>query len=608
MHAELDSSNPRAISDRVTIDSEFIAEYRDTALQWAQYASLSGAVLFAVFMIIAWLAEPAAVSAQVVRGSLSLTALTFYFFLSRGLIINNRNYVVLVGGGAALALLGTVVIPILPNSVGDEFALRATPAIVCGLFVLYGFLRLPVAVAASTGVMTSVLAVMWAPVVTGGSEGLRTFVYLTFTNVVGVAISILIESRERELFYRRRVADAALKDASVRQRYAEEAEREKDQLIAAISHDLRQPMMAASSHLDVMQLRLSRDDLVGARSQITKVKDAVHILGATLDQLLVAARCEQGAAQLTLERIELAKLLNDVLEPVWNEAEKPGVDFRVKFPLVSVCIFTDLRSIRRVISNLVSNAVKFAQREDGGRQSVLLAVRVRSGYCQIDVIDTGVGIPFNRLDDVWKPFVQLGNGGRDREKGLGLGLFLVRRILDNLPQHSIELRSLVGRGSRFSMRVPMANYSSRMERETTASENDRKILANNDLSGTHILILEDDRAARVALVDLLDSFGASVVSGATAEDLLVAQRARGDRASAIVCDYRLGNGSTAPEELKGICLSLGYDVPAVVITGEQDIASLRSRIGNDVRVLQKPFEASTLAGCLQTVVATGQQR
>ena len=607
MYASLERTISKKAADRLAFDAEFASEYRSAALHWARYAALSAAILFAVFMLIAWLAESVSASAQIMRGSLCVAGLLFYAALSRGWVVDGNNYVPLVGVGAACALVGTVVMPILPVESGDEFALRTTPAIVCGLFVMYSFLRLPVVVAAGIGATTSALAVMWAPVVEGGSEGLRTLVYLAFTNVVGIAILRLIESRERELCMQRRVAILALHEAGIKQRCAEAAEREKDQLIAAISHDLKQPMMAAAAHLDVMQLRLSSDDLVGARDQTGKVVEALHVLDLTLDQLLVAARCEQGVEQIAITNVSVAHLLNEVLEPVWSQAEQAGVDFRVRLPIGGIHLSTDPRLLRRVISNLVSNAVKFTRRGDGGRQSVLLAVRARSGHCRIDVIDTGVGVAADRVDDVWKPFVQLGARGRDREEGLGLGLFLVRRIIDTLPDHTITIQSQIGQGSRFTLCVPLADSPVRGRESASAMDSVSRVWIDNDIFGTRVLVLEDDRSARTALVDLLESFGASVVSGATLSDLVAKQVGDERRADVIVCDYHLQDGWTAAESLGRLRTSLGYALPAVVVTGVPDIDAVRVRLGRDVLVLQKPFGAFELASHLRSVLVSRQK-
>ncbi|RPH45535.1 MAG: hybrid sensor histidine kinase/response regulator [Burkholderiales bacterium] len=609
MSLEPDVAIGRELENQRQLRVEFLAEYRQTALRWARHASLSGAVLFTVFAAIAWTLEPVALAAQLMRGALASMCLVFYVTLSKGWLITSQNYVRLVSCAVACVLIGAVSMPALPVGNDGEFAIRTTPAIICGLFVLYAFLRLPIAISSSIGVAASCVAVLWAPLVSGGSEGVRTAVYLVFTNVVGVAISLLIESRERELFFQRKASEAGWNAARVGQRRAEDAEREKSQLIAAVSHDLRQPMMAASAHLGVMSNRLSEGKLQLAIDQASRARAAVDVLGETLDQLLVAARYESGVEQLVIESVDLNALLREVLDPLWSEADRLGVDIRVKLPLTRVVVRTDRRSLRRVLTNIVSNAVKFTQGPDSRRRSVLLAVRIRAGCCKIRVFDTGVGISGDRLDDIWRPFVQLSDCGRERDKGLGLGLFLVRRIIAGLPLHSVEVRSNVGRGSTFSVSVPISESSDDVV-PISASSSAADIPSQScfDLSDARVLVLENDQSARLALVDLLESFGASVASGWAVEQLLVEHFRDEQFVEVIVCDYQLSDGLTAPDALAAVRASLGYSPSALVITAEHVSASLRERCGVDVTIICKPFDIDDLMRHVTAAVETNRRR
>ncbi|MFN9999888.1 MAG: histidine kinase dimerization/phospho-acceptor domain-containing protein, partial [bacterium] len=159
-------------------------------------------------------------------------------------------------------------------------------------------LRLPISVSALVGWAVSVLAVAWAPMVIGGSEFLRSCLYLSFANVFGMVLCRLLESRERELFHQRRRTEAARLEARERQAAAEEADRQKTRLIAAVSHDLRQPMAAAVAHLDVARSRLQADDLERAREPAERAEAALTMLGTTLDHLLTAARYDSGTVEL----------------------------------------------------------------------------------------------------------------------------------------------------------------------------------------------------------------------------------------------------------------------------------------------------------------------
>ena len=475
-----------------------------------------------------------------------------------------------------------------------------------GVFVLYAFLRLPVRVSASIGIASCAAAIAFAPTSGDGSATLRTIVYAIAANALGVFISQLIEKRERELFLQRRMAESARQAANERQAIAEEADRQKTRLIAAVSHDLRQPMTAAFAYLDVLRARLSRDDLGGARAPAEKVQSALAMLGSTLDHLLTAARYDSGTEALDIKVVELRPLLNDLYEAYVPEAEKRGIELRVRLPRQIPLLRTDAKSIHRVLGNLISNAIKFTDRRDDGG-GVLVAARFRGDRCRIDVFDTGIGISPESAAEIWKPYVQLNNVERDRERGLGLGLFLVQRIVEQLPEHSIEMESRPGRGSRFTITVPATRLdppSHRPPPEPPPST----VLDLSPLVGASVLVLEDDRDTRLSLVELLDEWRIDVTAAATITEL-VARHADSERlVDAIVCDYRLAAGTNGIDAIDGLRRRLGYAPHAVLITGEPDIAPLRARAGVDTTVLHKPFAPEALARPLLRAVRAARAR
>lgn len=473
-------------------------------------------------------------------------------------------------------------------------AVQASPAIMFGLFLHYAFLRLPLKVSATVGWSVSAVAVFWAPAVTGGSEMLRNAVYLSFANVFGMIVSRLGENRERELFHQRREAEAARAIARERQATAEEANAQKTRLIAAVSHDLRQPMTAAISYLEVTRARLHASDDHDALAPAEKAQAAVSMLGATLDHLLTAARYDSGTEALNIELVELGPLLRDIHDAYIDEAEKRGVRLRVRLPRERVLLTTDLHSLYRVVGNLVSNAVKFTDARDTGRGGVLIAARLYGGQCRIHVIDTGIGIESAQLQEVWKPYVQLNNTERDREHGLGLGLYLVQRIVQQLPDHSVSVRSRPGHGSRFT--VTMA--ATTLERSSLRRPVTRPGTAALDLSplrGAYVLLLEDDRGTRLSMVALLRQWGALPTACSTVAELLSVAASSDRLVDAIVCDYRLAGAVNGIDAIAGLRDRLGYAPHAVLVTGEPDIAPLRARAGPETTVLHKPFTPESFA-------------
>jgi signal transduction histidine kinase len=584
-----------------THEEAFLEEYRGAALKWAAYACLAGALLFGAFFSIAWLSQPWSV-AQFVRIGLSvfLLALGAALWAHRGVTL--KNYVCIATTGSAIALAGTILILALPGQSAQTVAFQSAPSFIFGLFLHYSFLRLPMWTAAKVGWGMSVLAVVWAPAAINGGDTIRHAIYLSFANVFGLIICYLIETRERDLFFQRRQAESARALARERQRAAEEADHQKTRLIAAVSHDLRQPMMAAVAYLEILRRRIDAGDLTGAREHFGRTQAAVEILGTTLDHLLTAARYDSGTEPLRLELVELAPLLRDLYDVYSPEAAGRGLTLRIRVPKRRLVLETDRRSLHRVLSNLISNAIKFSRCEEGRGCTVFVRSRIRSQRCEIAVFDTGVGIAAEDFDDIWKPYVQLNNVERDRERGLGLGLFLVRRIVEQLPRHSLEMQSQVQKGSKFAVSMPAAWIES-----DVADWADEVYDGPHDnlgpLDGAYVLLVEDDLDARVSITRLLEEWGVVVTSGATVAEVLRCHADVDLLVDAVVCDYSLGGGANGIQAIAEINEMLGYSPRSILITGEANIEELQASAARDTSVLQKPFRIDAFSRLLLDLVA-----
>jgi signal transduction histidine kinase len=581
-------------ASRAEAEEAFLSEFRLESLRWGAHAAAAGAMLYASFIAIAALLELHTTSALVIRGALSamLAVVACCIWTRTG--VSPRNYVPVAAMTSAVALGGSVLLLTLRDGEMQAVAVQASPAIMFGLFLHYAFLRLPLRVSATVGWSVSAAAVFWAPAVTGGSEMLRNAVYLSFANVFGMIVSRLGENRERELFHQRREAEAARAVARERQAASEEANAQKTRLIAAVSHDLRQPMTAAISYLEVTRARLHASDAHDALEPAEKAQAAVSMLGSTLDHLLTAARYDSGTEALSIELVELGPLLRDIHDAYIDEAEKHGVRLRVRLPRERVLLTTDLHSLYRVVGNLVSNAIKFTDARDSDRGGVLIAARMRGGRCRIHVIDTGIGIDDAQLQEVWKPYVQLNNIERDRERGLGLGLYLVQRIVQQLPGHSVSVRSRPGHGSRFTLTLSATTLEgSSMRRPPTGSGAAPLDLA--PLRGAYVLVLEDDRDTRLSIVALLRQWEVLPTACSTVAELLSIATESDRLVDAIVCDYRLASGVNGIDAIARLRDRLRYAPHAVLVTGEPDIAPLRARAGPQTTVLHKPFTPESFA-------------
>lgn len=587
-------------SDQAVTDA-FLAEFRAPAIRWSAGAAAAVAVLFGVLLVIEAVFEHPGVVGLCLRAALcgSLAAIAVLLSVRPPIVV--RHYVAIATCASVLALSGALLVPLLHDGKPHLSAIQAAPPIVFGLSLHYAFLRLPLPVSASIGWSITACVIAGVPSTVGESEFLKGVIYLVSANLLGMVLSHLVEQRERELFDRRRCSEVAEARARERQAAAEAANLQKTRLIAEVSHDLRQPMTAALSYLDVLRSRLQSGSREAAVASAERALAAVSMLGTTLDHLLTASRYDSGTEALHITDVALTPLLRGVHDTCVGEAERCGVRLKVRLPRQRTALTTDACALHRVLVNLVSNAIKFTEGRPDRAARVLVAVRLRGGVCRIDVIDTGIGIGADQLAEIWKPYVQLNNVERDRQRGLGLGLFLVQSMVEKLPGHAISMRSHPGRGSTFTLTLPavaLATLPPSVEPIATgAPPADRA-----ELFGACVLVLEVDRDTRHALVELLESWGALVTASATMAELWSAHADSDLLVDAIVSDYRLSSGENGIDAIAGLRERLGYAPRAVLITGEQDIDLLSTRTGPETMVLRKPFPPDSLASALTAAV------
>ena len=436
----------------------------------------------------------------------------------------------------------------------------------------------------------------------------RQAMYYFVALVSGHVMSTLTEKRERTLFLQRRLLISAKKSAEEALAKVEEARREKERLIAAINHDLRQPMTAAVMHLDVLQRNVERRDFVGVADQSRKARAAIDLLGGSLDHVLNAADDERAPENFHLEHVDVSLVLRTLLDTYSPQAERLGLRCRIRLPASPLFVLSNRQSLFRVLGNLVTNALKFTPASADGANGVLITASVRRGVCRIEVIDSGIGISPEKTDEIWLPYHQLNSNQQDRLNGLGLGLFLVRRIVENLPGHQIAVRSRLGRGTRFTVTIPCVTVTNgSVEAMTTAVDHRLDDAALEPLSGAYVLLLEDDREARVAISELLDEWGVIVASGSNIEMLKASHDDAERLVDAIVSDYSLQSGLNGLDAFDTIDTWLGYSPKRVLITGEDLSATPRILASPSVTVLRKPFSPSALASHLLAAVESSRK-
>jgi signal transduction histidine kinase/CheY-like chemotaxis protein len=368
---------------------------------------------------------------------------------------------------------------------------------------------------------------------------------------------------------------------------ARAADRSKSRFLAAASHDLRQPIHALSLFAGALGAKAERGAVEAPEAQAIagRLQAVVGNLGELLDGLLDISRLDAGIVPVAREPVSLERLFTAMREEFAGTARERGLDWRVA--PTSAWVDSDPFLLKRVLDNLVSNAFRYT--ETGG---VLVGCRRRAhGRVEIQVLDTGIGIAPEHQRQVFDEFAQVSNPARDRAQGLGLGLAIVRRVAALLG-HEIGLRSAAGRGSLFSVTLPVA-------RHPAAAASPKPVSA---LPSIGIVVVDDEPDVLDALVVLLRAWGHSVYAGATAEAACAAHRKASAEGAApvdlILTDYRLGAGATGSAAIETILAHLGRRIPAIIVTGDTSPLRLGEAAESGHRLLHKPIDAEALRAAM----------
>ena len=229
---------------------------------------------------------------------------------------------------------------------------------------------------------------------------------------------------------------------------AEKANRAKSRFLAAASHDLRQPILA----IDLFQAALGKTELSHEQKQIADyLSQSADSLSGILTELLEISRFDAGGVQACPEPLPAEEIFRQIDTEFSPLAGIKGLRFKFFFPQKGLVLFTDQKMLLNLLRNLIDNAFKYV--DTGG---VLVAMRRRGSDALIQVWDTGIGIAPEHIEAIFDEYFQIGNPQRDRDKGLGLGLSIVKRLAKALGSQ-ISCRSYLGKGSVFEFRVPLAD-------------------------------------------------------------------------------------------------------------------------------------------------------
>ena len=494
----------------------------------------------------------------------------------------------IVEGALALATvsLGGALLAFLPN---EPWTAELAIGALCPLLLWIASRLRPAFTAVATFIIA--ITIVWTTTFAIGIFGnlhlsIEERVLGAQATILAISLGALVLAA---LFSERRLHESAILQREARLqdawKSAELANRAKSSFLAAASHDLRQPLQT----LKFLQAALESHHPSGeARNLVVGIGQSLDTMTSILSSLLDVNRLESGNLRPSVSEFSLDEIFESLAGDFVAPVQEAGL--RLCIVRSELIIRSDRRMLAEMIRNLLSNAVRYTDR---GR--ILLGCRRAGDNVRIEVWDSGIGITEGQLPHIFDEYYQ-GSDGAERG-GFGLGLAIVKRLGEVL-DHSIDVRSIPGKGTRFFIEVPRGGSSSAKVPETAPPAR-----PHNEAFLGSLLAIEDEASVRSALGRLLKKRGVDATIVATATEALTLVRAQGLRPDVLLCDYNLRGSGNGIETIRHLRAALGRNVPAIVMTGDIRSQTVGSISAQGVSVLIKPFSADELLEALR-----GQER
>lgn len=407
-----------------------------------------------------------------------------------------------------------------------------------------------------------------------------TYADITASVQADMALKRINETLEQRVRHRTAELTRVNEELAQAQVLAEEANLGKTRFLAAAGHDILQPLNAArlycSSLVEKTGKSMASDTVANIESSLDSVET---ILGAVLD----ISRLDTGA----MKPAEGVFRLDGLLRQIGTDFQPMAAEKRLELTIVpsSIAVNTDRNLLRRLVQNLVSNAIKYTRT---GR--ILVGVRRRGKLAEIQVFDTGIGIPADKLNMVFREFTRLDEGAREAQ-GLGLGLSIVDRIARVL-RLELQIDSGRGKGTRFSVLLPTT-----LEQPETVQDVKRAIHPSASLDGLTVFCVDNDERILDGMRLLLEGWGCSVRtftgSASFERDCL-------ESPDIVLADYHLDgeNGLDVIAKLRSV---YGSSLPAVLVTADRssEVRNAVDAIG--VAIINKPVKPAVLRSAITRV-------
>ncbi len=390
-----------------------------------------------------------------------------------------------------------------------------------------------------------------------------------------IALDHQVRRRTQEL-------QQAMRSLEKAKRQAEAASSLKTTFVTSVGHDLLQPLNAARLALSALGENPGAPE---AGVLVEQVDRCLVTLEDLIRTLLDLSKLDAGVMKPDLRIFEL----NEVLEPLEKDfsyfARKRGLKLKI-FPS-KLYVNSDPSMLRRILQNLLANALRYTAH--GG---VLIGARKRGDRVLVQVCDTGPGIPEAKREAIFQEFKRA-HSDIPGETGFGLGLAIVRRFAQAL-DHPVRLASNLGRGSTFSVRLPLAEPATK----NLPAPLPLLRLFHSPVAGAKVLLIENEPSVSEAMVLLLERWGCDVAASSSGSEALERLAALPTAPHIVIADLHLNNDERGTQAVRQVRGALGFDVPALIVTADHSVKSEEEVRAAGLEMLRKPVRPAELRSLL----------
>jgi signal transduction histidine kinase len=370
---------------------------------------------------------------------------------------------------------------------------------------------------------------------------------------------------------------------------AERANRFKTRFFTAVGHDLLQPLHAARLTLSAM---LDGEGETEQQRLGGQVDHALSTIEELLKTILDLSKLEAGVTEPQIRLIDVEELFGDVVSDLAPIARAKGLVLGNR--ATRLMVRSDPLMLRRIVQNLVANAVHYTER---GR--IRLLARRRGDGVRLEVWDTGPGIPPAERDRIFEEFQRGSSSETARVGGFGLGLSIVQRMAEAL-QHDLGLCSRVGHGSCFAVVAPFVAV------RDIQKPPEPYVAPGYGLPVSEVLVIDNEPTVVEAMRALLSRWGCKVRVAASAEDVDEILTANpGYSPDIVLADYHLNRGQTGVAVVSDLRRRMGLEVPAIVISADRSLTHASLNASGSFELLRKPVRPAELRALMLHVAAGG---